>query len=192
MVQTTIVSNEQHKRLHPHKFTLWVAIASMVMAFAGLTSAFIVKSNLTGWRTIEIPTIFWVSTIVILASSVTMQMATKAFKSREMQRYRTLMVTTFVLGLAFVICQIVGFRELWDQNIRFKGSSGAGQFFYAITGLHALHVLGGIVALIVMAVKSFIGKTKLYSAVPVEVMGMYWHFVDLLWLYLLIFFIIVG
>jgi cytochrome c oxidase subunit 3 len=187
-----IVSNEQHKRLHPHKFTLWVAMASMIMMFAGLTSAFIVKSNLTGWRTIVLPQIFWVSTVVILASSVAMQMATKAFKNREMQRYRTLMAVTFILGLAFVVCQVFGFGELWDQNIRFKGSSGAGQFFYAIAGLHALHVIGGVVALTVMVIRSLTGKVKLYSAVPVEVMGMYWHFVDLLWLYLLIFFIIVG
>lgn len=191
MVQTT-VSNEQHKRLHPHKFTLWVAMASMIMMFAGLTSAFIVKSNLTGWRTIELPKIFWISTAVILASSVTMQMAIKAFKGREMQRYRTLMIVTFTLGVLFLICQVLGFGELWNNNVRFKGSSGAGQFFYAIAGLHALHVIGGVVALTVMAIRSFAGKVKLYSAVPVEVMGMYWHFVDILWLYLLIFFIIVG
>lgn len=187
-----IVSNEQHKRVHPHKFTLWVAIASIIMMFAGLTSAFIVKSNLTGWRTMVLPKIFWVSTIVILVSSVTMQMAIKAFKGREMQRYRSLMGLTAALGLTFVICQVVGFGDLWDQNIRFKGSSGAGQFFYAIAGLHGLHILGGVVALIVMVIRSLAGKSKLYSAVPAEVMGMYWHFVDLLWLYLLIFFIIVG
>ncbi|MGC4235618.1 MAG: heme-copper oxidase subunit III [Niabella sp.] len=191
MVQTS-VSNEQHKRLHPHKFTLWVAMASMIMMFAGLTSAFIVKSSLTGWRTIELPKVFWVSTAFILVSSITIQMAVKAFKGREMQRYRTLMGVTFVLGIAFVVCQIMGFSELWNQNVRFKGSSGAGQFFYAIAGLHALHVIGGMVALLVMVVKSLAGKIKLYSAVPVEVMSIYWHFVDLLWLYLLIFFIIVG
>lgn len=191
MVQTT-VSKEQHSRLHPHKFTLWVAMASMIMMFAGLTSAFIVKSNLTGWRTIELPKIFWVSTAFILVSSVTIQMAVKAFKGREMQRYRAFMGVTFALGIAFIVCQIVGFDELWGQNIRFKGSSGAGQFFYAITGLHAIHVIGGVVALLIMVIKSLTGKVKLYSAVPVEVLAMYWHFVDLLWLYLLIFFIIVG
>lgn len=187
-----IVRNDQHNRLHPHKFTLWVGIASVVMMFAGLTSAFIVKSNLTGWRTIVLPQIFWFSTAVIVASSLTMQLAIKSFKSREMLRYRTWMGVTFVLGLVFVTCQVFGFGALWDQNIRFKGSSGAGQFFYAIAGLHAVHIIGGIVALAIMVIRSLTGKIKLYSAVPVEVMGMYWHFVDLLWLYLLIFFIIVG
>lgn len=190
MIQT--VSSDQHKRLHPQKFTLWVAMASMVMMFAGLTSALIVKSNLTGWRTVELPKIFWVSTALILLSSVTMQMAIKAFKSRNMQKYRNLLTITLVLGVAFVVCQIYGFSELWANNIRFRGASGAGQFFYAIAGLHALHILGGIVALSIMLIKSLTGKVKLYSAIPVEILGTYWHFVDILWLYLLIFFIIVG
>lgn len=187
-----IVNDLQSKRLHPHKFTLWVAMASIIMMFAGLTSAFIVKSNLTGWRTIVLPKIFWVSTIVILISSLTVQLAVKSFKNRKMQSYRLLMVVTLLLGLAFVASQFLGFTELWNQNIRFKGSSGAGQFLYAIAGLHALHVMGGVVALAVMVIKSLVGKTKMYSAVPSEVMAMYWHFVDLLWLYLLIFFLIVG
>ena len=188
-----IVSNQQHNnKVHPHKFTLWVAMASMVMMFAGLTSAFIVKSNLTGWRTIQLPQIFWISTAIILVSSVTIQMAVKAFKSSDLNKYRVLMIATFILGIVFVVSQIYGFGQLWDQNIRFKGSSGAGQFFYAITGLHALHVIGGIVALIVMVVTSVFKKPKLENAVSIEVMSMYWHFVDLLWLYLLVFFIIVG
>lgn len=191
MVQTA-VSNEQHKRLHPHKFTLWVAMASVVMMFAALTSAFIVKSNLTGWRTVELPKIFWVSTVVILVSSITVQMAVKSFKARDMGRYRTLMGITLALGIVFVTCQILGFGELWAQNIRFRGASGAGQFFYAIAGLHALHIIGGIVAIFIMLIKSLVGKVKVYSAIPVEVMATYWHFVDILWLYLLIFFIIVG
>lgn len=191
MVQT-IVNSDQHKKLHPHKFTLWIAIASILMMFAGLTSAFIIKSNFTGWRTIVLPKIFWVSTAVILLSSLAIHFATKNFKQREMQKYRMLLGVTLLLGIIFIICQFIGFSELWAQNIRFKGSSGAGQFFYAITSLHALHILGGIVALAIMFIKSFIGKTKLYSAIPVEVMSLYWHFIDVLWIYLMIFFLIVG
>lgn len=191
MSATTLSTNQKNK-IHPHKFTLWVAMASIIMMFAGLTSAFIVKSNLTGWRTIELPNIFWVSTALILVSSVTVQMAVKAFAGRDMGKYRALLAVTFALGMGFVITQIIGFTQLWAQNVQFKGSSGAGQFFYAITGLHALHVLGGIVALIVMLVKSITGKVKLYSTVPVEVLSLYWHFVDILWIYLLIFFLIVG
>jgi cytochrome c oxidase subunit 3 len=179
------------KRIHPHKFTLWVAIGSMLMMFAGLTSAFIVKSNQTGWKTIEVPKVFWISTAVIIISSITLQMALRSFKQREMNQYRSLIGVTLLLGVAFLILQWLGFQQLWEQQITFKGS-GAGQFLYVIFGLHAVHVIGGVIALIIMFIKAFVGKTKMYSSVPVEVMATYWHFVDLLWLYLLIFFLVIG
>jgi cytochrome c oxidase subunit 3 len=186
-----IVSNQQRKRIHPHKFTMWVAIGSIVMMFAGLTSAFIVKSNQVGWQTITMPKVFWVSTAVIIISSITLQMALRSFKQREMNQYRSLIGLTLLLGVAFIVLQWLGFQQLWEQKITFKGS-GAGQFLYVIFGLHALHVTGGVLALIVMFIKAFTGRTKLYSSVPVEVMATYWHFVDLLWLYLLVFFLLIG
>ncbi len=187
----SIVSTDQKKRMHPHKFTLWVAIGSIVMMFAGLTSAFIVKSNMAGFKTVGLPKAFYVSTAAILISSVTIQMALRSFKNREMARYRSLMGLTLLLGVAFVILQWIGFKELWEQQITFKGG-GAGQFLYVIFGLHALHVVAGIIALIVMFLKAYMGRIKLYSSVPVEVMATYWHFVDLLWIYLLVFFLIIG
>ena len=186
-----IVSNQQQKKMHPHKFTMWVAIGSIVMMFAGLTSAFIVKSNQVNWIPVGIPKVFWVSTAAIIISSITLQMALRSFKHREMNQYRILIGVTLLLGVAFVFLQWLGFNELWSQKITFNGS-GAGQFLYVIFGLHAVHVIAGIIVLIVMFIKAFIGKTKLYSAVPVEVAAIYWHFVDLLWIYLLVFFIIVG
>ena len=185
------VSMEQKKKMHPHKFTLWVAIGSILMMFAGLTSAFIVKSNQTNWVPVEIPNMFWISTAVILVSSVTIQMALRSFKQREMQQYRILIGVTLLLGAAFIVLQWLGFGELWQQNITFKGA-GAGQFLYVIFGLHAIHVAGGVITLLVMFTKAFAGRTKLYSAVPVEVAATYWHFVDLLWIYLLVFFLVIG
>lgn len=186
------VSMETKKRMHPHKFTLWVAIGSLVMMFAGLTSAFIVKSNQVNWKPVALPKIFWVSTAVIVLSSVMIQLALRSFKQREMGNYRSLIATTLVLGVAFLVLQWIGFNALWhDQHITFKGA-GAGQFLYVIFGLHALHVIGGVIALLVIFIKAFIGNTKLYSAVPIEVAATYWHFVDLLWIYLVVFFVIVG
>ncbi len=188
---TSIVSEKQRQKMHPHKFTLWVAIGSIVMMFAGLTSAFIVKSNQTNWNTVTLPKAFWISTVVILISSLTLQMALRSFKQREMSKYRSLIGITLILGAAFVAFQWIGFQGLWAQNITFKGA-GAGQFLYVIFGLHTLHVIGGIITLLVMFIKAFIGKVKLYSSVPVEVMAIYWHFVDILWIYLLLFFLIIG
>ena len=184
-----VVISHQNKKIHPHKFTMWVAISSIIMMFAGLTSAYIVKSSQASWQQIEIPKIFWFSTIVILISSLTIQMSLRSFKDREMNRYRLLIAITAILGLSFVTLQWIGFQQLWNSGVQFKGASGGGQFIYVIAGLHAVHVLGGVIALIVMFIKAFFGRTKTYSSIPVELMTTYWHFVDLLWIYLAIFFL---
>lgn len=186
------VSTQQRNKVHPHKFTLWVAMASIIMMFAGLTSAFIVKSGSAGWQGVQTPVLFWYSTAVLLVSSVTMQAALRAFKQREMSQFRGLFLVTLVLGIAFVILQWNGFQWLWKHGVHFEGAAGAGQFLYIIFGLHALHVLGGLIAILVIAAKQFFGKTKSYNSVPIEVMSTYWHFVDLLWIYLLVFFIWIG
>ena len=189
---TEIVGSEQHKKIHPHKFTLWVAIGSIIMMFAGLTSAYIVKSNQAAWQDIKTPQVFWYSTAAILLSSITIQMALRSFKQREMNSYRMLMGVTVLLGAAFVVLQIYGFNELWNTGIQFKGVAGAGQFLYVIFGLHGLHVIGGVVALFVMLIKAFFGRTKVYGSTGIEVMTLYWHFVDFLWIYLLVFFLWIG
>ena len=180
---------DRGKRIHPHKFTMWVAIGSIIMMFAGLTSAYIVKSNQAGWQDVKTPQVFWYSTTAILLSSLTIQMALRSFKQREMNLYRRLMAVTVFLGAAFVILQWNGFMQLWNSGIQFKGVAGAGQFLYVIFGLHALHVLGGVIALLVMLIKAFFGSTKNYGSTGMEVVATYWHFVDALWIYLLVFFL---
>lgn len=183
------VSMQQKNRIHPHKFTMWIAIGSIVMMFAGLTSAYIVKSNQANWEEVKTPQVFWFSTIAILLSSLTIQMALRSFKQREMTRYRQLMAVTLILGAVFVFLQWNGFMQLWNSGIQFKGVAGAGQFLYVIFGLHALHVIGGVIALIVMVIKTFFSKTRVYGGTGIEVMATYWHFVDVLWIYLLVFFL---
>jgi cytochrome c oxidase subunit III len=180
--------NEQSNKIHPHKFTLWLGIGSIVMMFAGLTSAYIVKRDQPGWTRFELPRIFWFSTLVMLASSLTIQMGVQAFKEREMKRYRNLVAATLVLGILFVALQWIGFRHIWVSGVTFRGS-GAGQFLFVIAGLHALHVLGGIIVLLVLVIKANSRKIRSYNSVPVEIARTYWHFVDILWLYLFIFFL---
>lgn len=186
------VSTEQRNKIHPHKFTLWVAIGSIVMMFAGLTSAYIVKSGQVGWHEVQTPKIFWVSTATLLVSSVVIQAALRSFKQKAMASYRSLLLLTLVLGLGFVALQWIGFNSLWNNGVHFQGSSGAGQFLYIIFGLHALHVVGGIVAITVLLVRQYIGKVRTYNSTPIEIMSTYWHFVDLLWIYLLVFFLWIG
>ena len=184
---TELVSS-QRKKIHPHKFTLWVAIASIIMMFAGLTSAYIVKGSLPGWVHVVIPKLFYYSTAVMLVSSVVMQLAVRAFKERNMRQYRQLITLTALFGTAFILMQIIAFTQLYDQGVKMEGS-GAGQFLFIIFGLHALHVLGGVITLLVLFFKALSAKIRSYNPVPIEVIATYWHFVDLLWVYLLIFFL---
>lgn len=185
----TEVVSTQRKKIHPHKFTLWVAIASIIMMFAGLTSAYIVKGSLPGWSTIEIPALFYYSTAVIIVSSITVQLALKAFKERNMPQYRRLITITAIIGVAFIVMQMVAFMQLWERGLTWQGSAGAGQFLYIIFGLHALHVLGGVVALVIMFIKAFSARIRNYDPVSIELASTYWHFVDALWLYIFIFFL---
>lgn len=189
-----IALQTQPKRIHPHKFTLWVAMGSIVMMFAALTSAYIVKKNQTSWLEFDLPRIFWLSTVVILTSSVTIYLAKKAFEAREMGRYRTLITVTAALGVLFLVCQVIGFSDLESRNIALVGarSNSAASFLFVITGLHMLHVLGGVIALLVLFIRAFSLRVKNYSVLPVELVGTYWHFVDLLWIYLFIFYHWVG
>jgi cytochrome c oxidase subunit 3 len=182
--------SDQKRKIHPHKFTLWVAIGSILMMFAGLTSAYIVKRSQASWLMIEIPVMFWYSTATILASSVTVQLALKALKKREMINYKRLLVVTAVLGVLFIVLQVAGFRQFAAQDIRLvgAGSNASYSFLLAISGLHGIHVLGGVVALAVIAIRALNSSTRSYSSVPLEIAATYWHFVDALWIYLFIFF----
>lgn len=180
--------SSQRKKIHPHKFTLWVAIASIIMMFAGLTSAYLVKGSLPGWAAIEVPKIFYYSTAILLLSSITLQLGLKQFKERQRQRYRQLMGITLILGAVFLIMQVMGFQQLYQAGIKMEGS-GAGQFLYIIFGLHGLHVAGGVIALLVMFLQTFSSRFRSYNPVPLEVMSTYWHFVDVLWIYLFVFFL---
>ncbi|MFN5020025.1 MAG: heme-copper oxidase subunit III [bacterium] len=184
------VISEQKRKIHPHKFTLWVAIGSILMMFAGLTSAYIVKRSQASWLMIEIPMMFWYSTVTILASSLTVQFALKALKKREMINYRRLLVVTAVLGVLFVVLQVAGFSQFAAQDIRLvgAGSNASYSFLLVISCLHAIHVLGGVVALVVIAIRALNSSTRSYSTVPLEIAATYWHFVDALWIYLFIFF----
>ena len=188
------VTEQQRKRLHPHKFALWVAMASILMMFAGFTSAYIVKRSDSNWLEFSLPPVFAVSTAVILLSSFTLYLAARSFRARNMTRYRILVSITAALGVLFVILQGMGFRYLQEHGVKLigSGSNPSGSFLGVITGVHMLHVIGGVIVLIVMFLRAFNRHSKNYSSVPIEVASTYWHFVDAIWIYLFIFFNIVS
>jgi cytochrome c oxidase subunit 3 len=183
-------TSPERKRLHPHKFTLWVAMGAIIMMFAGLTSAYIVRRNQENWLEFALPPIFWYSTVIILFSSLTMYLALKAFKARMMARYKTLVTFTALLGLLFGVCQFWGFFYLNGHGIQLlgQGSNPAASFIAVIAGLHILHVLGGVIALLVIFARAYSSRVKRYNVTGIEIVSTYWHFVDILWIYLFIFF----
>lgn len=192
------------KKIHPHKFALWIAMASIAMMFAGLTSAYVVKQSSGHWRSYELPLVFYISTVAILLSSLTIVLGIKAFKSRDMLRYRRLITLTLLLGCSFCILQFFGFYQLYiqPQQIIFDGvaadkyapvtvSGNPGEsFLFVIAGLHLLHIVGGIVALLITFFKAYSTRIKTYGATGLEIVAGYWHFVDVLWIYLFLFFLV--
>lgn len=179
----------QRKKIHPHKFALWLGIGSIVMMFAGLTSAHIVRHAQGNWVNYQLPVVFWVSTGTIVLSSVTMAMGIKAFKNRLMPRFKMLITLTLVLGILFGVFQWMGFKTLYAENIRVDGNPSE-SFLFIIAGLHLLHILGGLVALLIVFLRAFRTKVKVYNATGLEIVGTYWHFVDALWIYLFVFFLV--
>lgn len=191
---TTTVPGSVPKRIHPHKFIMWVAIGGIVMMFAGLTSAYIVKKNQSSWLQFDLPVQFFYSTAVIVLSSITMYLSASAIKSGKASRYQTWITITAFLGIAFLVLQYLGFKELQAKNIAVVGpkSNSAASFLFVITFLHMLHVLGGVIALIIFWVRSNGKKITDGSLIPIEVLGTYWHFVDILWIYLFLFYNWIG
>ncbi|GAA4453427.1 cytochrome c oxidase subunit 3 [Rurimicrobium arvi] len=172
-------------------FALYVAMASIAMMFAGLTSAYIVRRGQPNWRSYELPHIFWFSTVVIVLSSVTVHLALRALKARRIPVFRAFVVLSLVLGLCFGLLQYIGFSELYHapKPVRLDGNPSE-SFLFIIWGLHLAHIAGGIVALLVVWLRSFRKNVKEYSATGMSIAANYWHFVDLLWLYLFIFFLV--
>ena len=107
-----------------------------------------------------------------------------------MRGYRRWLTITLVLGVAFVIMQYIGFTQLWESGVTLTRNVSF-SFLYIIVGLHALHVIAGVIALIIILVKAFSLKIKNYNPVQIELMSTYWHFVDFLWIYLLLFLVMI-
>lgn len=184
------ITNQTPQRIHPHKFMLWLAIGSICMMFAGLTSAYIVKKNQSNFLEFDLPTIFWYSTAIILISSLTIFLAEKNFKAKN-SSYKMFVSITAIFGIIFTYMQIAGFKNLESHGIQLTGfgSNAAASFILVIVGLHMLHVIGGVIALIVLFFRA--NFTNRVTEISLNIASTYWHFVDILWIYLLIFFLFI-
>ena len=193
----------ERRKVHPHKFALWLAMGSITMMFAGLTSGYIVRMAQGNWRAFSMPPTFYASTAVIMLSSITIVMGLRAFKQRKMPLYRTLITGTLLLGVLFGVLQAAGFYQLYHipqplllengkaimQPVRVDGNPSE-SFLFIIFGLHLAHILGGIVALLIVFLRAYRKRIKVYNATGLEIVATYWHFVDVLWIYLFLFFLV--
>jgi cytochrome c oxidase subunit III len=160
-----------------------LGIVSILMFFMALASAFLVRRGSGDWIPVHIPTLMWINTMVLLASSATLEMARHRLAQGRLSAYRNLWLVTTILGVGFLVGQIVAWRQLVAEGI-YLASNPASSFFYIFTGAHALHLFGGVAALIFVAKRNF-DQAQVTRSVAAEVTSYYWHFMDALWLFLL-------
>ena len=177
--------NQPKKRPSPNRYYTGVAIGivSVLMFFMALASAFLVRKGSTDWIPVHIPALLWLNTVVLLASSGTLELARKRLASGDARGFRNFWLVTTVLGIAFLIGQVVAWRILVGQGV-YLSSNPASSFFYVFTGAHAVHLLGGVAALMYVAFRNF-DLAKVTRTVAADVTSYFWHFLDGLWLFLL-------
>ncbi|MDO6812598.1 cytochrome c oxidase subunit 3 [Tenacibaculum soleae] len=169
---------------------LWVAMISMVMFFAGLTSAYVVSMKRDDWVSFDLPQSFYISTVLIILSSITLILSQKFLRKDNLKASLALLLATLVLGLGFVWYQYVGFNELKSVGLYFTGpeSTVSTSFIIGITFMHVLHLLAGVIVLLVVIYNHFKKKYSATDMLGFELGGIFWHFVDVLWIYLFFFF----
>ncbi|MES2388476.1 MAG: cytochrome c oxidase subunit 3 [Bacteroidota bacterium] len=175
--------------MHPKKFALWLIIVSIVMIFASMTSAYLVRRDDGNWAEFNLPPVLWASSIVLLLSSVTMHWAYIEAKHNNFGRLRIALALTTLLGALFVYLQFTGWQYLVDVGVYLVGNP-SGSFLYVITGLHAFHLISGMVFLLIVLWQAYRSQVNSKSLVSIEMCTTYWHFLDGLWIYLFIFLLI--
>lgn len=173
------------------KMMLWFAIISLSMAFAGLTSAYVVSAERPDWIVdYTIPTAFYISLAVIILSSITIHFAKTNIQKENNKKGMYLLLSTFVLGIIFIILQFVGFSEFVRTGYYFTGSESniTTSYIYLIVLLHVVHIVGGLLALLVVIYNHFKLKYTNGRTLGIEQAATFWHFVDGLWIYLFLFF----
>jgi cytochrome c oxidase subunit 3 len=160
-----------------------LALAGIVMFFMALTSSFLVRKGLgDDWVAFALPRILWVNTLVLLASSLTIQLARQHMRLAEAEGFRRWWSITTMLGLLFLAGQFAAWRQLAAQGV-FLVTNPSSSFFYVLTALHGLHLLGGIIALFYVAYRPW-QRSRITQATAADLVSIYWHFMDGLWVFL--------
>jgi cytochrome c oxidase subunit III len=186
----TMKSSEQQSKMDPKKFSLLLLIVGMVMLFMGLTSAVLVRMGEGNWFHFDLPVQFIYSSAVVLVSSLTMWFAYRAAKADEIGKTQILMFATLIVGSMFVYFQYQGWVDLAQRGIFFVPAEGgangmiSGSFIIGLVGLHLLHLIGGLLFLAVVLVKTLLFQVHKKNLLSINLCNTYWHFVGILWFYL--------
>ena len=181
---------EKHKYDRAKKMMLWFGIISMIMTFGGLTSAYVVSKTRPDWLTeFELPGAFFWSTLVIVLSSVTFILAKQSILSGNRRNASAMLIGTLVLAVLFVVFQFNGFSEIIANGYYFTGSESSitTSFVYVLVLVHMVHLLAGIITLLVVIYNHFKQRYKKGQMLGIELGATFWHFVDLMWIYLFVF-----
>jgi|TARA_Y100000385_G_scaffold279222_1_gene328601 cytochrome c oxidase subunit 3 len=180
----------EDKQARAKKMMLWFGIISLVMSFAGLTSAFIVSSSREDWLTdFVLPGAFVYSTLIIILSSAMLFTAKQALRKNQTTVTTVLLIGTFVLGIAFIYSQIQGFNQIIAAGYNFTGptSNITMSYVYVIAVVHILHVLAGIICLFIVIINQLNKKYSNENRLGFDLASNFWHFIDILWVYLFFF-----
>jgi len=165
------------------ELALWVVLVTVTMLFAGFTSAYLVRRTSADWVPIYSPPILWVNTALLILSSVGLEMAKGARRAVHSRGAQVWLLASVVLGSVFIIGQILAWQQLGASGI-FLPTSPHSSFFYMLTGVHAVHVLGGIAGLLYVLWHEWNLRPVLSAAAPISLVAAYWHFVTGVWLFL--------
>ncbi len=165
------------------KLGLWLFLGVVAMLFAAFTSAYLVRMPLPDWRTIPKPPILWLNTIVLLVSSAIAQWALTSARKGKLDNLRKGLLLTTILGAAFVVGQLIAWRQLATSGIYLQ-TNPASSFFYLLTAMHGLHLLGGIIALAWATVKAWRKEFAIHRHLAIELCVVYWHFLAFVWVWL--------
>ena len=176
----------QQRAMDPKKFAMWLFIVSAFMMFAALTSAYLVRKAGGNWFEFELPSLFYLTTGIILASSATMHWAYISAKRDNLEMTKVAIAITALLGVSFFVGQFMGWGQLVRESVHLVGNP-SGSFVYVLSGMHMLHIIGGVVFLLIVLVAAFKYKVHSKRLSQIELCATYWHFLDVLWLYLFVF-----
>jgi cytochrome c oxidase subunit 3 len=194
-----IIGDEtEYTGVHPQKFALWIAMGSMTMFFAALTSALLIKKgDFRVWENFRLPMVFFYSTLIIISLSATMQLSLMSYRKAKFGQFRWLLFFSFVLGLAFLGMQLRGWAVLKQMGLPLTANL-SGSFIYLITSMHGAHIIIGLLVTLVFLVFAIRSrKDPIYELrdiinpkrqLNLELLVGFWHYIDAVWVYLYIFF----